>query len=159
VAAVQRKIVEKPKKEIVPMRYKIDAPEGYAPSSVRKNSKGSLTSARGVNTSGGANAEGTTGDGFSHSNSTSTSQLPNTTSNLSLATVTASASATVAATKQHPDKRVSSAPPPSRQQKIHSREVSVPKLFGEIAHLDNELQVLNSPSPRPSSGLGSFRVL
>lgn len=108
------------------MRYKIDAPEGYAPSSnVRKNSKGSSA----INTANGPQG---TGEAFSHTNSVSTSQLNNTASNLS--------GQVVAGSKQSGDKRISSAPP-NRYPKIYSREVSVPKLFGELAHLDDELQV------------------
>lgn len=118
------------------MRYKIDPPEGYAPSSIRKNSKGSTT----VNTANGAHG----GEAFSHTNSVSTSQLHN----------TASGHETTGS-KHSGDKRISSAPP-NRHQKIYSRKVSVPKLFGELAHLDNELQVLNIYLVVKSHRIGSF---
>lgn len=133
MATVQRKIVEKPKKEtVVPMRYKIDPPEGYAPSSTaRKNSK---TSAIG---------QGTT-EGFSNSNSSSSTQLHS--------TVTGHGSVKAQSIQQETKRVISSAPPiPSatmaststinRHQKIYSRDVSIPKLFREISHLDSELQV------------------
>jgi hypothetical protein len=40
VSSVNRTVVEKKKKDVLPMRFKIAAPEGYAPSSSRRNSKG-----------------------------------------------------------------------------------------------------------------------
>jgi hypothetical protein len=146
------------------MRYKIDPPEGYVPNSVRRNSKNSLVSARGDNTIGGSTGQGgTVGDAFSHTNSASTTQLPNTASNTSLQPATGGG---VTNPKQLHEKRISSAPPPAappatnRPQKIYSRNVSVPKLFGEIAHLDNELQVseLIFLLLTAHLSIGSFRI-
>ena len=111
------------------MRYKIDPPEGYAPSSTaRKNSK---------------TGQGTT-EGFSNSNSSSSTQLHS--------TGTGPGSVKSQSVQQETKRVISSAPPiPSatiaststinRHQKIYSRDVSIPKLFREISHLDSELQV------------------
>lgn len=140
VATVQRKIVEKPKKEIVPMRYKIDLPDGYAPrSTARKNSKNSITN----NTTSG-------NESFPMSTSVSTTQinqnLPNLSSSLPINSNVNNINGANSTSIVPPlgnkqiDKRVSSAPA-SRHQKINSRKVSVSKLFNEVAHLDNELQV------------------
>lgn len=131
------------------MRYKIDPPEGYAPSNTaRKNSKTSSI---------GTNGQGTT-EGFSNSNSVSSTQLHP-------ATAGAGNGKSQSAAGQHQSQEtkqrlISSAPPiPSaatvitttataaitsttnRHPKIYSREVNIPKLFREISHLDSELQV------------------
>jgi hypothetical protein len=141
VATVQRKIIEKTKKEIasvpvpVPMRYKIDPPEGYAPSTTaRKNSKTSTegfpnsissTQLHPVGTGAGAGTGGVGGVGPRLISSAP--PIPSASASTSVApSVAASASATAM---------------PPRHPKIFSRKVSIPKLFQEMAQHDSELQV------------------
>ncbi len=133
MATVQRKIVEKPKKEkerettILPMRYKIDAPEGYVPSSTnRKNSKANSTNTS-VHGGGGGHSEGF--------------PLTQTSNGLSSIAPGVSNGTGLGMPGVKIDKRVSSAPP-GRHQKVNARKVSVSKLFADIAHLDSELQVI-----------------
>ena len=113
------------------MRYKIDLPEGYAPrSSARKNSKASENK----NTT-------TAGESFPMATSVSSIQLNQNLPNVSSATPLGGTGPIVPPLgHKQIDKRISSAPP-SRHQKVHARKVSVSKLFTEVAHLDNELQV------------------
>jgi hypothetical protein len=138
VATVQRKIVEKPKKEkeretvIVPMRYKIDAPEGYAPSSTNRKTSKAVSLNPSVNGGGG------TGGG--HSEGFPVTQTSN---GLSSTAPGISNGTGLGMPGVKVDKRISSAPP-GRHQKINARKVSVSKLFADIAHLDSELQVTST---------------
>lgn len=114
------------------MRYKTDLPDGYAPrSSARKNSKSSM------NTTTGGGAGG--GESFPMSTSVSATQINQNLPNLSSTAPGAAPIVPPLGTKQM-EKRISSAPP-ARHQKVNARKVSVSKLFTDVAHLDDELQV------------------